>query len=373
MGNTVEPKGYGQFDALYDAAVVKKASDEDTAKALAKVAPKPSKTVPMKQLVPPKETVKAAKIIDYSMPLLDALQEHGISKVDFETLINSKKKNRRGGYNSRQSLEILKFLALFKYATASILKNIHDVSERAVQAQMNRLIAKKQVQRITLPGVKSLFTLTPLGMELSGYDFKIISEKGINPYSIQPTLGAAYIASRFWGQGVSFVSELEIRSSIGRMSDRGKDAYKRLGGHAKAKWQIWKQNGGDSPEVQEDGAWLYALWNDGLLGAKSFHVPDLVIVRPRGEDGKANSIAVEVERTPKEVEEYTAIARNYAQDNYAFGKVIWYAATDGIAERIKNGFEAAKVNETKFEVKKMTVKDENGKDIRFRGGDFTKL
>lgn len=347
---------------------------------LSQDAPKPSKPAPVKQKVVGDKSVKTEKKTDYSMPLISVLQGYGLNEGDFEKWVASKTKVRRGGYNSKQSMEILKFLAQFKYATASILKNIHGVTERAAHAQMTRLIAKGLVRRLSLPGVKSLFTLTTNGMELAGYDFGVINENGVNATSLQPTLGAAWYASQSIKKGLTVVSEREILSSKEKMSveffgkekknDEDISKNKFVLAKAKTAWSSWDKTPETNPALQPGGEWLFALWNTKeRSGASLYHVPDLVVLNL---DGQGHNVAIEVERTKKQVEDYVKIANSYQMNKDVIGQVVWHVATDGIGANITEGFTRVGAKKEDFAVRRFKVKNANGETVTHRG-DFTKI
>lgn len=343
-------------------------------------APKPSKAAPVKQKAPSAQPVKKETTIDYSAPLISVLQSYKLAESDFEKWIADKTKKRRGGYTSKQTMAILTFLAQFRYATASILSNIHDVTERATLAHMTRLISKGLVRRLTIPGCKSLFTLTANGMEMAGYDFGIIGENDVK--QLKHDLGIACYASLAVKKGHAVVSERQIRSSIGRYDHAEKDPdkkkgkvgapnYRLLANNAYTIWDRWDGTMENNPAFQPGGEWLFAMWDkDESSLANLFHIPDFVVLNTNGEGACA---AYEIERSDKDVAAYTAIANNYRRNKQLFAGMVWYASTGKIKALITEGFTLAGIKPEEYKVKDMTVKNENGEPVRVRDGDFTKV
>lgn len=72
-------------------------------------------------------------------------------------------------------------------------------------------------------------------------------------------------------------------------------------------------------------------------GNLSLQIPDIVIPIPR-EDGKARSIAVEIELTSKGVEKYIKILTNYT-DNQKFGKLFYLCGDTRVANTITQAYE----------------------------------
>lgn len=327
---------------------------------------------------PTQEQIDAAKVVKKTtetISMADALARLGITQEDLETLRKKKTRGSRGGYFTTKDADVIHFLALAKYCTDGIIAIGQGVAVSSTQKHLKRLIGKKLVRRVSVPGMKSLYTLTAHGMTVSGYDGKVVTDSNMNVDSIQPTLGAAWALAMYWDQHKDFVAEWQIRSDLGRQNNRTAGAFREIAGAAKVLWGKWvnaKKDPETSPELTNP--FLYGLPNDNVKSrAPQYHCPDLVVVMPRGEDGKPRSIAIEIERSLKSVDAYKRTMLAYEEDKNVFGKVIWFAATDGIAKRIEEGCKQTLIPKSRYVITFIHTKDENGERVRYRGGDFTKM
>ena len=101
--------------------------------------------------------------------------------------------------------------------------------------------------------------------------------------------------------------------------------------------------------------YLWILFPEGGLTV-NFHVPDLVINRPRDNDGNPQSIAVECELTRKSHKNYVNTMRAYMEDKYVYKKVLWITNNSAIVRRLQ---EAAKeIGFTRYDIVPFT--NENG-------------
>ena len=64
-------------------------------------------------------------------------------------------------------------------------------------------------------------------------------------------------------------------------------------------------------------------------------MPDIVAILPRGENGEARSIAVEVERgSSKSRGKLVEILEQYRDDRSVFSKVVWLCTSDTMVRRV---------------------------------------
>ena len=123
-------------------------------------------------------------------------------------------------------------------------------------------------------------------------------------------------------------------------------------------WAEWEMNGrrGLSPEEVEGNEWYYILMYQGGVYLKSYLLPDIVVRRPRNSDGSPNSIAIEVEREVKSIDELKAKLEMYKMDNRVYSKVIYVTSNKRIAENISEA--AAQIGFDRYDVVPMI--NENG-------------
>lgn len=286
-------------------------------------------------------------------------------------------------------LDIIIFLAKFKYANTRILSRLRMENQSVTWRKLNRLKERGLVADTEILGMGTLWFLTTAGMGLSGYNFTPYKRNPPKMSSMPPVIGANHVAACLWNnthdilfddefprvnrevskggvvskvQGENLTSELEIRSSMGRESNpafnsvagSGGNAFAEVGELAKVRWNEWIQGGRnplDSPEMGEGNEYMWVLFPEGVM-TKSYHVPDLVVVRDRDSDGKPNSIAVEVELNAKTRERYLDTLMAYKLDENIYGKVVWVTNNNSVSRMLIEI--AQEIGLDKFDVVPMT-------------------
>lgn len=272
---------------------------------------------------------------------------------------------------------LLEFLVKFKFANTRILKWISNEPQGRTWRKLNRLRNSGLVESKTIIGIPDLWGATPAGVGVAGYSFSA----GLRPMpkvlTISATLGVNYVAACLWFnsinvlnlddfpaknriialqedgvdrvRGENLVSELEIRSSLGKeinpqsttMQTLGDERlYDVISSNVRAEFERWEQSGrvGESPEFALGNEYMWILYPTSQL-TLSYHVPDLVVKRERGPNGEPRSIAVEMERYDKSPDRYDKIMLAYKLDEYLYEKVIWITPNTRVARALE---EAAK-------------------------------
>lgn len=267
---------------------------------------------------------------------------------------------------------MLEFLVKFKFANTRILRWISNEPQGRTWRKLNRMRDSGLVESKTIIGVPDLWGATNPGVALSGYNLK----PGLKPMPKIPTIsndmGVNYVAACLWFNSVNvlnledfpannkvistqedgrdrvrgemLVSQLEIRSSIGREispvsttmeSYGGLSLYDTIADNARESLSGWRSEGmnGDSPEFHLGNEFMWALFPTlGLTSA--YHIPDLVVRRDHGPNGEPRSIAVEVERHEKSNDKYDDVMLSYKLDDHLYGHVIWLTSSTRIARRL---------------------------------------
>lgn len=268
---------------------------------------------------------------------------------------------------------ILEYLAKFKFANTRILRWISNEPQGRTWRKLNRLRDNGLVEDKAIIGVPNLWAATPAGIALSGYSFT----PGLRPMpkmiTISSTMGVNYLAACLWfntvnvlnlddfpannrviptqedgrdrARGEMLVSELEIRSSLGKEIAPGSTTMQTLGEQrlydvisatVRQEFKQWDEGGrvGESPEFSLGNEFMWVLYPVGEL-TMAYHVPDLVVRRDRGPNGEPRSIAVEVERSEKDSSRYDKIMRAYKLDDSIYEKVIWVTPNTRIARALE--------------------------------------
>lgn len=89
-----------------------------------------------------------------------------------------------------------------------------------------------------------------------------------------------------------------------------------------AKWNEWKMYKGESPEFKD--RYLYIGMSDTRMTSASKSVyPDFIVERPRFPDGKPGSIAVEIERKSRDVNEYRDKLLIYKSNSHIYKQIVY--------------------------------------------------
>ena len=258
-------------------------------------------------------------------------------------------------------LAMLEFLVKFKFANTRILRWLSHESQNTTWQKLKRLENSGLVESQSIIGVPDLWGATTTGVGLAGYSLK----PGLKPMpkmqTISATMGINYLAACLWFntinvlnledfprenrliglengefnrvRGEDLVSELEIRSSLGKEINPYSSTVQTLGderlydvisSNVRKEFEAWVSGGkqGLSPEFIPGNEYMWILYPMSQL-TLSYHVPDLVVRRERGPNGEPRSIAVELERHTKTNTRYDKIMLAYKLDEHLYEKVIW--------------------------------------------------
>lgn len=261
--------------------------------------------------------------------------------------------------------DVLRFLGMFKYANARHVSRIQGVKEDTMLKRLYRLGERGLVSKMELYGAKPLWFLTEAGVICSGLELPRVKESGITFSMLPHSFVINHVAGNLWGGGVnvlaledfpdnfrvsesgdfvlgeSLVSEFQIQSSFAsaKSANHKADVYRPAITEAmNREFRRWKQAGGvefgPSPEQVRGNEYMWTLFPPLALKL-AYHVPDLVVSRPRDEDGKPQSIAVEVELANKPLAAYERALQAYRYDSLIYGKVVWVVKSRGAARKIQ--------------------------------------
>lgn len=260
--------------------------------------------------------------------------------------------------------EVLEFLAMFRYATDRQLSRMFSESQGTTYNRLKRLRQQGLVIDKKIYGNRPIWFLTDAGLVISGYDLPRVTESKLTFSMFPHQFTVNNTAANLWGANVNvlnmpdypakhrlnskgemtfgenLVSELEIQSSFGKVKGFDKsDVYRpQLLGNIDREFRDWERAGGPefgpSPEMVYGNEYMWSLmppYNVHL----AYHVPDLVIKRPRNADGTPNSIAVEIEISNKPSDSYEKTLYAYRADMRLYKKVIWVCKSAGPARKLE--------------------------------------
>lgn len=323
------------------------------------------------------------------------MENLGISNEQFSKVMSSKEMTRKqkeellglGRYGAERHFKgrkyrttvgdtaMLEFLVKFKFANTRILRWISNEPQNRTWRKLNRLRENGLVESRALIGVPDLWAATYAGVGVSGHSYK----PGLRPMpkmiTVSSTMGINYIAACLWFNSVNvlnmddfpqhnreialqddgrdkvrgemLVSELEIRSSLGKEINPNSTTMQTLGderlydviaSNVRQEVDKWEQGGkvGPSPEMLLGNEYMWVLFPTSQL-TMSYHVPDLVVQRERGPNGEPRSIAVEMERYEKGGADYDKIMLAYKLDEHLYEEVVWITPNTRVARALEQG------------------------------------
>ena len=244
-----------------------------------------------------------------------------------------------------KDMDVLQFLAKVPYASVQQLANINHLKYSATRNRMTKLSDHNLVQSVPMWSGCVVWVATQEGIDVAGYVRKPTTKKDISYALMAHTFVVNHVASNLFGGGVNvlklpdfpqmnrkdswgretygeeFVSELEIRSSLGGLKSGA-------GRNSKLQPLINQALERTTDEMAWGNEFLWALYPDN----KVFHLPDLVLKRPR--TSSPHSIAVEVEMNHKA--DYSSTHTSYLQDmDRVYERVVWVCRTRGIAKAVE--------------------------------------
>lgn len=277
-------------------------------------------------------------------------------------------KKHKGSYHRRdvtdKDLDLLAFIARFKYSTERQMTLIAGVQARTVYKRMMGLRELKLVQRVDVPGANRLWLTTQRAntlLEQSGRiqhdEVRLMREKDIALDQLAHTLAVNQTAAWLMrgmpvGDHVpdwvrvpyamdALMSEYQVRrgweqflnTQNTEIMDRGHaGARRRSEVVARVKARNLEIN-----EMHDDEPSLWTLSNSNAKNneTKQFHYPDLVINRESVRDGPVpESIAFEIELTAKNRGETAKILRMFKDDRITYKHVVWVVQSQAMQRHL---------------------------------------
>lgn len=266
---------------------------------------------------------------------------------------------------SEMDRDVLQFLAKFRYVKDEHLAIAFNRAPSTMYSRLKKLRSQGLVLDKKVYGSRPIWFLTEAGMLLSGFDVARVTEGKMSTMMFPHQFTVNHVAANVWGANVNvlnlddfplrnrvdakgvpifgerLIGEVEIQSSFGRMKmfDKAEVFVPELKANVDRAFEKWEKAGGvkfgESPEFQMGNEYMWALLPPASL-RKAYHIPDLVVMRPRNEDGSPESIAVEVEINNKDTESYEKVLRAYRADDKIFKKVVWVCKSVGPARKLEN-------------------------------------
>lgn len=276
-----------------------------------------------------------------------------------ETENTNKTVTRRGkGFAiTERDIVIMRFLTRYRYAYVDQIARLVNAEIKDVKARLKRLENQGFIRSEDITAGQGIFLIKKAGLSVIDMDFPEIKKGSVSYITVAHTVGLVNLAvelematggKNILGEevfpvfnryplgifnpdeepsliGETTVTEREIR--------RGNKLFR--GDKTTEDMRILAREAADdpsAPERLEGNEGLFVVYGSGKDGE---HVPDLVISRPRDEDGKVQHIAIELELTPKSNSEWSRILRWYRDHGFMYKKVIYFTHKRSLAENLK--------------------------------------
>lgn len=295
----------------------------------------------------------------------ESVKEYEARLSRLEDAVLGEERYVRGGpsHVNYKWVDTLSFLAMFGWVRTRHLGQLFGEKYQAAYSRLVRMESFGLVKRARVPG-QLVWMLTQAGIEVSGFDVRELFERDINVMMIAHNTVLHHVASALWGASVNVLMDEEyprmnrragtglvvpgdymvpdrvINSSLGvmRRGMRREEFVPVIRESIDVAFARWEEAGGASvnpvsPEQYRGNEFMWALFPPEGVG-RAYHVPDLVLSRPRDADGSPNSVAVEVELSVKAPEALEQTLRSYMVDDVLFGEVVWVVRHGSVAKRI---------------------------------------
>lgn len=284
----------------------------------------------------------------------------------------SKKKvaepTRRAFQIQERDIILLRFLTKYQFSYVDALARLLDSTPQSINNRLRTLEEYDLVKRQRIAAGSTLWQTRRDGIHLAGMNFTE-SKRSISFATIPHTIGLVNLAAdlereapgskdilgladkfgesfpvmnrfpggvRLYGEdaegtpltyGEMTVSEREIRQAQKR--------YR--GGRSSAEMRDlvdFSMADPTAPELEIGNESLFVVYGTG--GQTGEHCPDLVVTRPRDENGHPQHFAIELELTPKSPADWKRILRSYRDNGGMYSRVYYFTPDKSIANMVRN-------------------------------------
>lgn len=252
---------------------------------------------------------------------------------------------------------IMRFLTRYRYAYVDQIARLVNAEIKDVKARLRRLENEGLIRSEDITAGQSIFLTRKAGLSVIDLDFPEIKKGSVSFITVAHTIGLVNLAVELematGGKNILGEDEFpkynryprgiynpnEEPSVIGEMTvtereiRRGNKLFR--GDKTTEDMRILAKEAAEddsAPELLEGNEGLFVVYGTGKDGE---HVPDLVVARPRDENGKVKHIAIELELTPKSNGEWSRILRWYRDHGFMYEKIYYFTHKRSIAENIK--------------------------------------
>lgn len=256
---------------------------------------------------------------------------------------------------------LMRFMARYRYAYIHQLARLVDTSPENVSQRLRVLEKRGFIRKEPITGRKYLWLTRKAGNLIADIQFGEIKKGSLSYVTVAHTAGIANLGvelERVEG-GKDILGESAVdpdwpHMNRFRLGIWGAEGDKTLGEQtitereirqAQARWRGGRTtqemrdlvdlavSDTTAPELLPGNEGLFVVY--GMAGKAGEHIPDLVVMRERDEEGKPAHIAIELEMTPKNANEWKRILRWYRDNGGMYSKVYYFTHRREIANALK--------------------------------------
>jgi hypothetical protein len=256
---------------------------------------------------------------------------------------------------------MMKFMARYRYAYVDQLARLVNAEPKDIKTRLKKLELEGLIRSEAITAGQDIYLTRKSGNAIIDIDFPEIKKGQVSFITVAHTIGLANLGvelematggknilgeedyptmNRYYMGvrdpysepteiGEMTVTEREIRR--GNRLFRGNKTTEDMRLLAEAAFEDHS-----GPELLEGSEGLFVVYGKGKDGE---HVPDLVVARPRGENGEARHIAIELELTPKNNSEWIRILRWYRDHGFFYEKIYYFTHKRTLADALKKAAE----------------------------------
>jgi hypothetical protein len=293
------------------------------------------------------------------------------------------KKPRLGkGLNiTDRDIIMMKFLARYRYAYVDQLARLVNSEPKDIKPRLKKLESEGLVRSEAITAGQDIYLTRKAGNAIIDIDFPEIKKGQVSFITIAHTIGLGNLGVELemstGGKNILGEDDFPVRN---RYFMGLRDPYSEpteLGEMTVTEREIRRGNRlfrGDKttedmrllaeaafadpsgPEMLEGNEGLFVVYGKGKDGE---HVPDLVVARPRGENGEVEHIAIELELTPKNNAEWSRILRWYRDHGFMYKKIYYFTHKRTIGDALKKAAQNVGV-EDRLVIRKYIPQNDRG-------------
>lgn len=258
-----------------------------------------------------------------------------------------KKKKKAKLALTKRDIEIITLCARYRFAYREQIQ--HYFQSENVRNRLTRLADEGLLRKDMVTQNQALWLPSQAGLDVADLDLTHIERGRYSATSIAHSIGLLNLGIEFekgwenllkedvWPnfnrvdkhgnrlQGETVITEREITNSFNRLKGIAKGDARKTADVSSELLKLRNDALGEIPapgklslEMREGMAGLFV----GYFQNKS-HTPDMVIARPRSQDGTSNHIAIELELNPKPIPDWIRILRSFKSDPM-FASVVYF-------------------------------------------------